>query len=459
MLPRPFLILKENFLRIFPEGRFVHNLAVTITGNAAALALGLIFTPFIARMYGPAAYGAFSLFMAIINNVSPLVTLQYPTGYVTIKDDNDFYKMVQLTVAVIVFFVTLSGLVVFTSGEFLVKFFEWQAIAKFLWFIPLYLFLIGVDSMLSGWIIRLKEFKRSAFGKIISTFASKLATLLFGFFVRVDAAGMIIGNGIQFPLDSLARLSRTMRSQLVQITRRISLVDTQRLFVAYRAYPLFVTTGLLLSNFSNQLPVYIISFYFGQTTLGLFALAFSLVSMPMNVLISSSTTVFLQKAAELQHDTPEQLAPASLRLYKRLFLISSLSLSVLSMISLPLFLFLFGETWRGSGIYASFLAISLIPAVSAHPLSVLFRVLHRERINFILNLLFIILKTIGLLVGATFFDAKAAIMGYVLATILCHTIQLYVIFGMVKLNRGIVVRDTLIILALFFGVTFFYTFA
>ncbi|QOI97186.1 MAG: oligosaccharide flippase family protein [Flammeovirgaceae bacterium] len=458
MLPNPFLLVKNIFSRLFPEGRFIHNLAVTFTGNATALVLGLVFTPFIARLYGPAAYGAFALFMAIVNNVSPLVTLQYPTGYVTIKDDDEFYKLVQFTFGVIIFFVALSGLVIFSAGKYLVVFFEWEAIEAYLWFIPLYLLLIGLDNLLLGWGIRLKEFKRSALGKIVSTSASKLVTLLVGLFVRTDASGLITGNALQYPLDSLARMGGAMRNQFHRLNRFISFADIRRLWKAYKAYPFFITTGLLLSNFSNQLPVYIISFYFGQTTLGLFALAFSLVSMPMNVLISSSTTVFLQKAAELHPDYPEQLSLISLQLYKKLFLLGITSLTALSLISLPLFVFLFGEPWRESGIFAAILAFSFIPGVAANPLSVLFRVLHKEHSNFILNMVFIVLKAAGLLAGAMTASAQAAIMGYVLATILGYIIQLYVIFGMVKLNRGIVLRDGLITLALFGGVTAFFTF-
>ncbi|MFN3839750.1 MAG: oligosaccharide flippase family protein [Cyclobacteriaceae bacterium] len=457
MLPKPLLVLRNSFFRLLPEGRFIRNLAVTFTGNATALALGLVFTPFIARLYGPAAYGTFALFMAVINNVSPLATLQYPTGYVTIKNDDDFYKMIQLTLWVIISFATFSGLIIFFAGKYLLTFFEWQAIEAFLWFMPVYFFLIGVDSMLLGWSIRLKEFKRSAAGKIISTTSSKLTTLLFGIFARADASGIIIGNALQFPLDSLARMGTSMRKQFRNINRLISFQDARRLWNTYRAYPFFVTTGLLLSNFGNQLPVYIISFYFGQTTLGWFALAFSLVSMPMNVLISSSTTVFLQKAAEVHQDNPVQLGSIALQLYTKLFLVGLISLTVLAVVSLPLFVLIFGEPWRESGVFASFLAISFIPGVAANPISVLFRVLHQEHKNLSLNMLHIVLKGVGLLVGVMFNNATAVIIGYVLATIIGYAIQLYVIFGMVKVNRSIVVRDMLITLALLGGVTAFYS--
>ncbi|MCK6616505.1 MAG: oligosaccharide flippase family protein [Cyclobacteriaceae bacterium] len=451
-------MVKDVFSQLFAEGRFVHNLAVTFTGNATALVLGFVFTPFIARLYGPAAYGAFALFMAVINNLSPLVTLQFPTGYVTIKDDDVFLKMIQLTLAATIFFTALAGLIIFFVGEYLVNFFEAQAIAGLLWFIPAYLFLLGVDAITLGWNIRLKEFKRAAVGKIFSTTSSKLVTLLFGLRVYVDASGLVIGNALQYPLDSLARVSTAMRQQLKKINSLISRVEIHRLLITYRAYPLFVTTGLLISNFGNQLPVYIISYYFGQTTLGFFALAFSLISMPMNVLVSSSTTVFLQKAAELHHDNPDQLRSVSLRLYKKLFLVSSVSLTALSLISLPLFLILFGQPWRESGIFAAFLAYSFILGVAANPLSVLFRVLHAEHKNFGLNLFQICLKAAGLLAGASFNDPRMAIMGYVLATVLCYAVQLYVIFGMINLQRGIVVRDTVLTLVLFTGMVVFYTF-
>jgi O-antigen/teichoic acid export membrane protein len=67
--------LGSFLVEITAKGSFAHNLAITFSGNAVAQLIGFCFTPFIARLYGPEAYGLFALFVGIANNISPLATL------------------------------------------------------------------------------------------------------------------------------------------------------------------------------------------------------------------------------------------------------------------------------------------------------------------------------------------------------------------------------------------------
>jgi O-antigen/teichoic acid export membrane protein len=98
----------EDFRRGFrTKGSFTQNLAITFSGNVMAQVIGFAFTPFIARIYGPEAYGVFALFIAVVNNLSPLSTLQFPSGYVATKNDGEFYRIVKITLGVLIFGTTV----------------------------------------------------------------------------------------------------------------------------------------------------------------------------------------------------------------------------------------------------------------------------------------------------------------------------------------------------------------
>ena len=155
----------------------------------------------------------------------------------------------------------------------------------------------------------------------------------------------------------------------------------------FKSYPLLVTPGLLVTSISGQLPVYCFSVFFQNTYIGLFALANSIITVPISVITNSTTTVFLQKAAETNRTNPALLKNLVLALHKRLFLISFLPLILFALISDWVFSFIFGAAWQQAGWIAAFLAISTILAVSQQPLSVLFRLLNREQDNFILNVI------------------------------------------------------------------------
>jgi O-antigen/teichoic acid export membrane protein len=451
--------LITRFKRFFPEGSFAHNLLVTFSGNALALFLGLLFTPFIARLYGPEAYGVFALFAALINNISPLITWQFPTGYPTIKDDQEFYGVVQLNLLVVGVMVFLCLLVAGMAGGRLLAWLSLKELTPYLWLMPLYFLLIGVEQITRGWSIRLAEFKRSASGRVGATLSSKVTTLLFGFGVRADAWGIMLGDVLQYPVEGLWRISSNMGLQLRQILRKWYAGNVLQLMHRYRAYPKYITTGLLLSNFSNQLPVYMLAYSYNQATVGLFALASSLVTMPINVLVMSSTTVFLKKASELYHHRPDELGDAVERLYRQFTGLSTVLLVGLALVAQPVFVLLFGEAWSESGVFAALLAMSFVPAVTAQPLSTLFRIMQRERINFLLNVLGIVLRGGALLAGATLGGARTTLAGYALATALTHYLMLWVIFSLCKVSLKKLMADALLTVLLLAGVAAFYNFA
>lgn len=88
----------------FKEGNFAHDFAITFSGNALSLIIGFLFTPFIARVYGPEAYGSFALFMAVAGLISTVITFQFPSGYVTISDQTEFYQILKITFILVIIF-------------------------------------------------------------------------------------------------------------------------------------------------------------------------------------------------------------------------------------------------------------------------------------------------------------------------------------------------------------------
>jgi O-antigen/teichoic acid export membrane protein len=102
-----------------------------------------------------------------------------------------------------------------------------------------------------------------------------------------------------------------------------------------------------------------------------------------------------------------------------------------------------------AGLFASYLAIGAIFSVPAQPLSVLFRLMHFERVNLTLNISFVILKFAALWVGIYHNNLVVAIIGYSFVTIVSFVTTLFLIFNIVKQSKKILLMHTLIVLMLF----------
>jgi len=427
------------------KGSFAQNLAITFSGNAIAQLIGFGMTPFIARLYGPSTYGVFALFMALISNISPVFTLQYPTGFVAARSENEFYNLLRITF-ITLFSFTLALIVLLSLfHDSVINLFNAQTLRPYLWLFPLYFFLMGIDSIFLGWNIRLKEFRRGATSRIASTISSKGFTILWAYASQADALGMMVGNLILYPIESIGKLSKDILTSFKKIVEPFSWSALKETFIRYKSYPLYVTPGLILSNLGNQLPVYLFAFFFHQSAVGLFALANSIVTVPLNIFVQSTTTVFLQKAAEIHHSSSHELASIVKKLYRNIYWMSVIPLTIFALTGDFLFAWIFGDTWTQAGLFASFLAVGMIMGVSVTPLTVLFRVLHREKINMIINVAFIAVKFTFLWWGVINNQVLWSVIGYSIATWLGFVTYLFTIFKFLKIERWTLLRDSIVI--------------
>lgn len=439
-----------SHLKEFKEKEsFAQNLAITFSAHAVAQVIGIALTPFIARIYGPQAYGVFALFIAIVNNLSPLSTLQFPSGYVAAGSRDELDRLIKITFTVLFVGTSLLFFITALWGTSLTAFFEIEELNLYLFWIPVYFLLMGIDHLLLGWNIREKEFKRGAAAKLFSTFVSKGVTILYGVFVFPNAQGILIGNLLTYPFESFVKISTTIRNDFNKVFHRSSWSQLGATFSKFKGYALYVTPGLFITNFSSQLPVYCFSIVFNENIVGLFALANSIVTMPLSLITNSSTTVFLQKAAETMQHSIENLRTLVLSLYKKLFWIGVLGMTTLALISEWIFRLIFGEVWMLSGIFASFLCMGAILSITSNPLNVLFRLMHYEKINFIINILFLGIRFFGIWLGLHFDSPQISIIGFSIASLLHSATLLLAIFRFMEIPIKTLLRDFVIITIIF----------
>jgi O-antigen/teichoic acid export membrane protein len=435
MIRKTLHAIREMISGLTSTGTFTHNFAITLSGNILAQIIGFLLTPLIARIYGPQAYGLFALFIGLANALAPFATLQLPSGFPMVKDGEAFRRLLKSTISWLLLFVGLSLLFVLWGGRWLSNVLHAPELKPLLFLVPIQLLLMGLDEILLGWSIRQSEFRRSAVGRTVAVVTGKLTTVLLGIFFGAHAAGIIAGNLLQYPLDSLLKASRAMRSELPSV---FPLPGPRSLFTVlrkYSSYPAFVATGVALSNLGNQLPIYLLSAFHGGESAGLFAMASSLVLMPLNVVINSSSAVFLQKSSQVLHADPVALGTLTRKLHSRLFWLGALALVGFALVSDIVISWLLGEPWRDAGKFAGIIAAGSLFTASSFTLSVIYRQLNRERINFINQVMFFAFKAIALLLAIRYGDILTAVLAYTAVSVATSFVNLLVIFRLLREDR------------------------
>jgi len=452
MIRKTLHAIREMIYGLTSKDSFTQNFAITLSGNVVAQLIGFLFTPVIARIYGPEAYGLFALFIGMAGALAPYTTFQLPAGFPLIKEEQDFLLLLRNTILWLLVFVTLVLGAVAWGGAFVSESFHMPALQPLLFLLPLHLLFTGLDEILLGWSIRRAEFRRSAIGRTLAVVAGKLTTVALGIFLGPRAVGIIAGNLLQYPIDSIGKLSKAIRSSLPGLFPLPSFRGLLAVLRQYSSYPYFVATGVALSNLGSQMPVYLLSALHGGTSAGLFAMANSLVLMPLNLVINSSTAVFLQKSSQVVHSNVSALGSLATKLHNRLFWLGSLALLAFALVSDTLVAWLLGEPWREAGKIAGILAAGSLLTTSSFTLSVLYRQFNRERTNFLLQMVSLFLKTVTLFVAIRGEELLPAIAAFAGLTTLTSAFNLSTIFKMVKEDRRQLLVQTILSIAALTGI-------
>jgi O-antigen/teichoic acid export membrane protein len=156
----------------------------------------------------------------------------------------------------------------------------------------------------------------------------------------------------------------------------------RRYLIKHRAFWHFSLPANLLNAAVGQLPLLIIGARHGALAAGLYALTLRVLAAPISLLAASVLEVFKRESVR-QFQNDGNCRPAYLHALRVLLLLGCLPSLVLLLASPALFSFVFGPAWRGAGELAQILAPLYFLNFIASPLSYVFFVAGRQKIELV----------------------------------------------------------------------------
>ncbi|USX12337.1 oligosaccharide flippase family protein [Oxalobacteraceae bacterium OTU3CAMAD1] len=196
---------------------------------------------------------------------------------------------------------------------------------------------------------------------------------------------------------------------------------TQRAFLrTHRALWNFTLPANLLNTGVGQLPLLIIGARHGVMAAGLFALTQRVLAAPISLLAASVHEVFKRESVRQFQDTGN-CRPAYMHALRVLLLLGCVPSLILLVASPALFAFAFGEAWRGAGELAQILAPLYFLNFLASPLSYVFFVAGRQKIELVWQIALFIM-TVG--VFAAPLTLKQNVLAYTIGYSLLYLLYL-----------------------------------
>jgi O-antigen/teichoic acid export membrane protein len=379
---------------------FWKHVATVLAGTLGAQALPLLAAPLLTRLVTPEEMGAFSMWLGAVAITAVGATLRLETAMIL---DHGRAQQ-QVCFSVVAWSATLMSLLV-TSGAALARATGLPMASALPWYAIL---TIGIGTWLTAYQQTTLAFATShnAFGqaaraRVIGTatiVAAQLALLYCGLHRGALVAGHLTGLAV-----GLAAATWLLAPPRPHTGWRLDSCQRQYLR-RHRDFWRFTLPSNLLNATVSQLPLFLVGARFGIDAAGLFALTQRVMAAPIALLAASVLEVFKRESAH------EFLATGHCRhaythTFKALALLGFFPALVLYLFSPPLFAWIFGEPWRPAGELASILAPLCFLNFVASPLSYVFLVAGKQRVDLAWQMVLFLVTVMAFTVPATLLDS------------------------------------------------------
>ncbi len=362
-----------NKIKKITGGDFFKNVLVSLTGSGLAQLITLLALPVLTRLFTPAEFGLFALYLSIANIIGNVAGGRMGSAIMIPKEDKEAFNI--LVLAFVLITITSSAtlfLVVLLKSKItsLLSFspHEWT-----FYFLPLSIFLISANRTLVVWINRAKSFNISATGRIIQTGSNSGINILLGSFTQMGMPGLFAGHVAGTGISTIYLATKSRYS--LKNYRFPLKSDLYEALISNKNFIYFAVPFGLLNMFSGELLVYYFSIFFSASMVGLYSNANRVINYPLTLFTSAFSSVFYQRISKGKN---------ALKVFRISWMLNLIGASILL---LPvvfwgenLFAFALGEEWRMSGNFASLLVPLAVSSFAARSVASVFSLLKKNEV-------------------------------------------------------------------------------
>jgi O-antigen/teichoic acid export membrane protein len=387
------LRLRQRIEALFTTAGFRGPVLTLLSGSGIVLVLAYLAQPVLTRLYPPSSFGVSDYFISLLTILMAFASLRYEDAIMQPETEREAAGLLGLALGLLT--LTVLGTVLLVPWR--VPIAAWLGIpdlAPWLVLVPPTLLVMRISKLSELWLTRERRFRLISAGTVTQTLTLISGRIGAGLTITTSPGGLIGG----FALGHLAS-ALFLGSLVIRRLRRHlrSLLDPalwRQLARRYRRFALFSTPSSLLNIVLVRLPYLLLPVYFDTEVLGYFGRAFVAVAVPLSLIGGAVAQVFFVQAAEAQQ--AGSLASLTTTVHRRLVMIGLFPALLVSMAGPDLFEFVFGDGWRPAGIYVRYVALWLFLAAVASPLTRLFDVLERQRLDLGASLTMFLLLTAAL---------------------------------------------------------------
>lgn len=369
-------------------------------------ASSIVIAPLLARLYSPAAFGAYATFYALAAIAGTVVGLALNNAILLEDDDESAFRtaLSALIVPAVLSCGFLLLLVIVPDGV-LHRFFP-SIEPELLYLLPFTVlsavaFQIGYTCLL-----RMGRYRVLSVNRVFLAAVTSILQVSIGW-LRLGALGLIIANLAGYICAGMA-IWRSVLRENSPATVRLTLSATRAMYKKHRKFPLYTMPAQLVNNTANYIPDILIGRLFGASVLGQYSLGMRTVGMPLAFITTTAQDVF-RREASLEY-VSEHGCARSFRKWFTIMVVTAIGLLVPVLFAVSWLLpRVFGSEWSDSAAYVQAVAGLLIVRYISSPLSYVWIITGRQQLDLYWQLGLLFIAATSLLVPSWLWPDMSAV--------------------------------------------------
>lgn len=372
-----------SITRKFQKSQFLRNVAKLSSGKLLALAIAVVVTPIVSRLFSPSDYGVAALFIAASTIASSVLALAYERAAIFPKDDQKANRVVYLALAVSIVTALLILLLIAVCALIWPDIIEGSNFGSFLWLLPLGAFLMSLKGVGVALCVRRNDYTAIATADVGEAGITAATRIFWGLVIGSSTAGLLTGHLLGLLFATLACGFRSL-TWLKRGGRPPGLGEMCSVAREFKDYPQFRAPAKIAFSAATKLPVIALGIMFPAEIVGFYAMGNRAAGRPLQAVSKSVSNVLLGKTMRLRH--LEQPLGKSLLMVAAVLVLSGIPVfSVMLFFGEEVLTWFLGARWSSAGIYVQIMAPYLFIFWIGSFASTVFETLRLNKVRLKLN--------------------------------------------------------------------------
>jgi O-antigen/teichoic acid export membrane protein len=338
---------------------YLRNISLVAGGGAFVQALSLCAAPFLTRLYAPADFGVFAVFVSLLLLCASAATLRFEIAIPLADTDGEAGELLALALALAALAASLVAAVLAILGP--------ARIDATMWLLPFALAGLAAYNALSYWRMRQRSFEPIVRGRIAQGVGKTGLQLALGV-AGAGALGLVAGETFGRLVGAGVLAARAIGDRTGALTAprlaRLRAVAGRHFHRARMA-----TGSALLEVGALQAPPLLLAASFEPAVVGWYALAQQVLFLPIGLLAQSVAQAYIGRSPEAARAGKAALRRVFLRTAGGLLALGAPFAAVLMLWGPELFGLVFGARWAPAGEFAGLLAPGMLAMFAVAPLA------------------------------------------------------------------------------------------